>query len=122
MTQVFDMEDSRWQMMGNYKPWYIGWANCDDEAATFLRQFYRRPEFLPDDSESGRRDWFFLGTPGFGAPYHIDNVKYPSWQAQVLLHLYFQCNAKLFDTIVWCDLELFLSFQKGNCSRTSQRE
>ena len=89
MTQVFDMEDSRWQMKGNYEPWYIGWANCDDEAATFLRQFYRRPEFLPDDSESGRRDWFFLGTPGFGAPYHIDNVKYPSWQAQVLLHLFF---------------------------------
>jgi len=30
-----------------------------------------------------RRDWIFMGTPGYGAPYHIDNVKYPSWQAQV---------------------------------------
>jgi hypothetical protein len=29
--QVFDMADARWQMKGSYEPWYIGWANCDDE-------------------------------------------------------------------------------------------
>ena len=80
------MEDSRWQMQGNYNPWYIGWANCDEEAGDILREFYQRPDFLPLDSESGRRDWIFMGTPGFGAPYHIDNVKYPSWQAQVRGH------------------------------------
>ena len=28
-------------------------------------------------------DWFFLGTPGYGAPYHTDEVKNPSWQAQI---------------------------------------
>jgi len=83
LPQVFDMEASRWQMKGRYDPWYIGWANCDDEAGKILRDYYRRPDFLPDDSESGRRDWIFMGTPGFGAPYHLDNVKYPSWQAQV---------------------------------------
>ena len=70
-------------MQGNYSPWYIGWANCDEEAGEILREFYQRPDFLPPDSESGRRDWIFMGTPGYGAPYHIDNVKYPSWQAQV---------------------------------------
>ena len=77
------MNDKRWQMQGDYKPWYIGWANCDVEAGAILRQYYETPFFLPIDSESGRRDWIFMGTPGFGAPLHLDNVKYPSWQAQV---------------------------------------
>jgi histone arginine demethylase JMJD6 len=81
------MKDERWQMAENYKPWYVGWANCDKEAGTILREYYERPDFLPKDSESGRRDWIFMGTPGYGAPYHIDNVKYPSWQAQVCVGL-----------------------------------
>jgi len=51
--QVFDMKDARWQMQGNYEPWYIGWANCDEDAGTILREYYQRPEFLPEDSESG---------------------------------------------------------------------
>ena len=65
------------------KPWYVGWANCDNEAAEILHEYYKRPSFLPENSESGSRDWIFIGTPGYGAPLHIDNVKYPSWQAQV---------------------------------------
>ena len=32
---------------------------------------------------SGAKDWFFLGTPGYGAPFHIDEVRHPSWQAQI---------------------------------------
>lgn len=28
-------------------------------------------------------DWIFIGTPGYGANIHIDNVQYPSWQAQI---------------------------------------
>ena len=24
-----------------------------------------------------------MGTPGYGAPFHIDEVKHPSWQAQI---------------------------------------
>ena len=32
---------------------------------------------------SGTKDWFFLGTPGYGAPFHIDEVRHPSWQAQI---------------------------------------
>ena len=78
------MPSQRWQMQGNYTPWYFGWANCDEDAGKILRKYYERPNFLPTDSESGQRDWIFIGTPGFGAPMHLDNVKYPSWQAQVI--------------------------------------
>jgi hypothetical protein len=77
------MPNDRWKMSGNYTPWYIGWANCDKEAGQILREYYDLPDFLPANSESGKRDWIFMGTPGFGAPMHIDNVNYPSWQAQV---------------------------------------
>lgn len=59
------------------------WANCDSVAVEELREHYKRPWFIPVESEVGRRDWFFMGTPGFGAPFHLDEVKYPSWQAQV---------------------------------------
>lgn len=37
------MSDDRWQMSGNYSPWYIGWANCDEEAGDILRDYYKRP-------------------------------------------------------------------------------
>ncbi len=85
MQQVFDMPPSRYAMEDpDYAPWYVGWANCDGVAADVLRDHYARPAFLPDDTESGRRDWFFIGTPGYGAPFHIDDVKHPSWQAQVI--------------------------------------
>ena len=50
-----------------------------------LQEYYTRPSFLPEDSTDGSRDWIFIGTPGWGAPSHIDNVKYPSWQAQVMV-------------------------------------
>ena len=62
----------------------MGWANCDDEAAEILKEYYATPSFFPEDAEFGRRDWIFIGTPGYGAPLHLDNVKYPSWQAQVI--------------------------------------
>ena len=32
---------------------------------------------------TGNYDWFFIGTPGYGAPFHLDNVNKPSWQAQI---------------------------------------
>ena len=40
-------------------------------------------EYCPCPIRSGSKDWFFLGTPGYGAPFHIDEVKHPSWQAQI---------------------------------------
>ena len=70
-------------MIDDYIPWYIGWANCDEKAGDILRQHYQIPFFIPEDSAPGKKDWIFMGTPGFGAPFHLDNVNYPSWQAQV---------------------------------------
>jgi histone arginine demethylase JMJD6 len=88
VQQVFDMPRSRYAMEDpDYTPWYVGWANCDKEAGEVLREHYQRPSFLPDEAEMGGRDWFFIGTPGFGAPFHIDEVRHPSWQAQVKYYL-----------------------------------
>lgn len=83
MDEVFSMPRGRYEMKGTYTPWYIGWADCDPQARAILRDYYETPWFIPKESESGRRDWFFMGTPGFGAPFHIDNVVHASWQAQI---------------------------------------
>lgn len=69
-------------MKKNHEPWYVGWQNCHHEASDTLRQYYETPYFLPPDSDS-KHDWIFMGTPGYGAPFHLDSVKYPSWQAQI---------------------------------------
>ena len=56
-TQVFDMPRSRYAMAeedSQYSPWYVGWANCDREAADVLRDYYERPLFLPEDSREGQ--------------------------------------------------------------------
>ena len=58
-------------------------SNCNKRATRILRKHYTRPYFLPEDSEMSKTDWIFMGTPGYGANIHIDNVQYPSWQAQI---------------------------------------
>lgn len=65
------------------KPWYFGWSNCNRDVAELLRQHYGRPYFLPRTSENNAIDWIFMGGPGLGAHMHVDNVRLPSWQAQV---------------------------------------
>lgn len=90
------------------EPWYFGWSNCNVEVAEVLRQHYGRPYFLPDSSENNAVDWIFMGGPGLGLNMHVDNVRLPSWQAQLrggkqwILapppECYFQC--KSFDTVV----------------------
>uniref|UniRef100_A0A1A9UEL8 Cupin-like domain-containing protein n=1 Tax=Glossina austeni TaxID=7395 RepID=A0A1A9UEL8_GLOAU len=65
------------------KPWYFGWSNCNGETAEEFREHYGRPYFLPELSESSPIDWFFMGTEGLGAQMHVDNVRLPSWQAQL---------------------------------------
>ena len=65
------------------KPWYVGWSNCNNEASKVLRSLYDRPYFLPDEAEMSRLDWLFMGTPGYGATMHLDDVKHQSWQAQL---------------------------------------
>lgn len=81
LRQVFDMdvdESNKWP-----KPWYVGWSNCNSYASQVLREHYQRPYFLPDIAEMSRLDWIFMGTPGYGAEMHIDDVENPSWQAQI---------------------------------------
>ncbi|XP_028392449.1 uncharacterized protein LOC114517009 [Dendronephthya gigantea] len=81
LGEVFNMSKSMARMEG--KPWYIGWSNCDSNAANVLRKYYEKPYFLPEESESSRTDWIFMGCPGYGAHLHIDAVGKPSWQAQI---------------------------------------
>lgn len=78
LVEVFEMDEERFQ-----SPWYVGWSNCNNYASKVLRKHYKRPYFLPDDSEMSRLDWIFMGTPGYGAEIHIDDVNNPSWQAQI---------------------------------------
>lgn len=65
------------------KPWYFGWSNCNYEVAQLLREHYGRPYFLPETSENNAIDWIFMGGSGLGAHMHVDNVRLPSWQAQI---------------------------------------
>lgn len=81
IMQVFEMKrtkDGTWEV-----PWYVGWSNCNNFASRVLRKHYKRPSFLPDESEMSRIDWIFMGTPGYGAGLHIDDVTNPTWQAQI---------------------------------------
>ncbi|XP_037039984.1 bifunctional arginine demethylase and lysyl-hydroxylase JMJD6-B [Bradysia coprophila] len=64
-------------------PWYFGWSNCNEDVAQILREHYGRPYFLPKTSENNAIDWIFMGGSGLGAHMHVDNVRLPSWQAQI---------------------------------------
>lgn len=46
-------------------------SNCDQEATDILRRHYKRPYFLPLQSESSKTDWIFMGSPGYGAHMHV---------------------------------------------------
>lgn len=83
LGEVFSMEHDRANMLGDYSPWYVGWSNCDSEAEAQLSQFYTIPSFFHPNTRIGDRTWYFIGTPGWGAPSHIDQVVLPSWQAQI---------------------------------------
>ena len=48
-------------------------SNCDSSAANVLRKYYQKPYFLPDDSESSKTDWIFMGCPGYGAHLHVSS-------------------------------------------------
>ncbi|KAK2588496.1 hypothetical protein KPH14_001077 [Odynerus spinipes] len=83
LQDVFNMSDSRSLLESGTKPWYVGWSNCDSKIGTILRQHYQRPYFLPPTAESEKTDWIFMGSHGYGAPMHVDDVEHPSWQAQI---------------------------------------
>lgn len=77
------MDDRRAAYMEGTEPWYFGWSNCNAEIVKIFREHYGRPYFLPPTSENHAGDWIFMGWPGFGAHMHVDNVRLPSWQAQL---------------------------------------
>jgi hypothetical protein len=61
LEDVFDMDLERAYMINDdYEPWYVGWSNCDYSTAYLLRQYYSRPYFLPEQSESSKLDWIFM--------------------------------------------------------------
>ncbi|KAJ8303305.1 hypothetical protein KUTeg_019701 [Tegillarca granosa] len=87
LGEVFQMSDDRAKMKDGSEPWYIGWSNCEFEAANILRKHYQKPYFLP----------------------RVDNVKDPSWQAQITgtkkwtleppSECYFECKSRLEVTV-----------------------
>lgn len=83
LEEALNMSEARARFKEGEKPWYIGWSNCNDEVGKVLSSYYKRPYFLPDTSENLSLNWIFMGGPGFGAHMHVDNVHYPSWQAQI---------------------------------------
>ncbi|XP_063702074.1 uncharacterized protein LOC134832105 [Culicoides brevitarsis] len=83
LQEAFRMSDARARYEPGEAPWYFGWSNCDREIAQELRKHYGRPYFLPELSENNAVDWIFMGGSGLGAHMHVDNVRLPSWQAQI---------------------------------------
>merc|ERR1711879_741404 len=78
------MPEEQWELIGDYKPWYIGWANdCDKRVSKILEQYYEMPSFLPDGLAPPEKNWIFMGTSGYGANFHVDELPYPTWQAQI---------------------------------------
>nr|XP_018904172.1 PREDICTED: F-box protein At5g06550-like isoform X4 [Bemisia tabaci] len=107
LRDVFNMDPARANMSEGTQPWYVGWSNCDERVSRILREHYEPPYFLPQTSENKQTDWIFMGSPGYGAKMHIDNVNYPSWQAQLKgtktwtlqppLECYYKCNTLVVD-------------------------
>lgn len=61
LGDVFQMDLERAYMINDdYRPWYVGWSNCDYSTAYLLRQYYSPPYFLPEQSESSKLDWIFM--------------------------------------------------------------
>ncbi|XP_022906812.1 uncharacterized protein [Onthophagus taurus] len=83
LSDVLNMNPERARFEPGSKPWYIGWSNCNDDAGKILRTYYHRPYFLPITSENIALNWIFMGGKGSGAHMHVDDVTYPSWQAQI---------------------------------------
>lgn len=102
LTDALNMSVPRSKLEPGTESWYIGWSNCNDNAGKILRKHYQKPYFFPDTSENIALSWIFMGGPGFGAHMHVifftkfasikysaktkfqvDNVQYPSWQAQL---------------------------------------
>jgi len=82
LRSVFRLSDSRVALESG-QSWYVGWAVCHDVVAQELQKLYHRPTFIHPESTPPKKPWIFIGTPGPGAHFHVDNVDLPSWQAQL---------------------------------------
>jgi hypothetical protein len=83
LFDALQMNQDRVEYKHGTEPWYFGWSNCNEQIASKLRKHYSRPYFLPKTSELNAIDWIFMGGRGLGAHMHLDNVRLPSWQAQL---------------------------------------
>ncbi|XP_025195714.1 uncharacterized protein LOC112594912 [Melanaphis sacchari] len=83
LEEALNMDDERAKMTPGYTPWYIGWSNCERKSINRLKEHITLPNFLPKLSDRKQTLWIFMGTPGHGAPMHIDKVAFPSWQTQI---------------------------------------
>ena len=82
LAEFFNISWARSKLDPSEESFYVGWTNCFPEAIHELQNYYSRPTFLPDDSESSQVDWIFIGgitaNAKKGKPAHIDHVDKPS--------------------------------------------
>ncbi|PAA81676.1 hypothetical protein BOX15_Mlig011876g2 [Macrostomum lignano] len=78
LQQAFHMSEE-----DQAKPWYFGWSNVDLNVHFELQNYYKVPHFLPEDTEHGQMEWFFMGTSQEAAYLHVDHTIKPAWQAQI---------------------------------------
>jgi len=82
LRSVFKLPD--WRIEQDVgEPWYVGWSVCQKPVAEMLFELFDRPTFISPDSTPPKKPWIFIGTPGYGAHSHVDNVGEPTWQAQI---------------------------------------
>jgi len=82
LRSVFKIPD--WRIERDVgQPWYVGWSVCQKPVAEMIHGLYERPSFISPDSTPPKKPWIFIGTPGYGAHSHVDNVGEPTWQAQI---------------------------------------
>lgn len=82
LRAVFKLPDERVRMKSG-EPWYVGWSVCHENVAEEIFKLFERPVFLSPESTPPKKPWIFIGTPGPGAHFHVDNVDMSSWQVQL---------------------------------------
>lgn len=69
---------------GDITNWYAHWENCEKNAAKVLRQFYKRPYFIPPMVEMAEPNWIFLASQYRGKKNKPADIALPMmWMAQL---------------------------------------
>lgn len=82
LKEVFNMPEARAKNKEGQNPWYVGWGNCHPSILAKVRQYYRTPDFLPNDVEFPATENIFFGFET-GAVMHLDYISRLMWQGQV---------------------------------------